>query len=93
MPTQRAKVEVYAIKGCPFCIATKDLLRDLGVRFEEHDLSGRADRREVTAAILPGHSSVPLVLIDGEPIGGNDALQAMHARGELVPALFGADEG
>lgn len=85
---QNAKVQVYLIQGCPFCTATVQLLGELGIGFETIDLSSRADRRDVVSAILPGHYSVPLVLIDDEPIGGNSELQALHASGQLLDKVF-----
>lgn len=85
---QRSQVQIYTIQGCPFCIAALELLQGLGIEHEVIDLSGRMDRREVVSAILPGHYSVPLVLIDGKPIGGNSELQSMHAAGKLTEQVF-----
>ena len=85
---QTSKVQVYLIQGCPFCSATLELLGQLGIQHEDIDLSDRADRREVVSAILPGHTSVPLILIDDKPIGGNSELQALHAQGKLVEQVF-----
>jgi glutaredoxin 3 len=85
---QSSKVQVYLIQGCPFCIATSQLLGELSIEHEVIDLSDRLDRRDVVNAILPGHTSVPLVLIDGKPIGGNSELQALHASGKLMDQVF-----
>ncbi len=85
---QSAKVEIYCIQGCPFCTAALELLGELGIDHEVIDLSSRRDRRDVVSAILPGHYSVPLVLIDGQPIGGNSELQALHGAGKLVDQVF-----
>lgn len=80
-------VKMYRTRSCPFCIMAADLLRELGIEFEEISLDDHPDRRGATAAILPGHHTVPLVVIGDEPIGGLDALRAMHAQGALLPAI------
>lgn len=88
---QTAKVQVYSIEYCPFCVAARDLLDQLEVEYELTDMSGDPDRGKVTSAILPGHTTAPLILIDGEPIGGFDELSALHARGEFVRRVFGTN--
>ncbi len=87
---QKSTVQVYSIDYCPFCIRAKALLTELGIEFEEINISDDPKRRAVTEAILPGHRTAPLVLIDGKPIGGQQDLEAMHARGELEAQVFGA---
>ncbi len=85
---QRATVVVYRTRTCPFCIAAEDLLQARGIAFDEIHLDESPDRRAVTAAILPGHTTVPLVLIDDQPIGGYDALRALDRSGELAARVF-----
>ena len=36
---------------------------------------------------LTGHRTVPNIFIGGKHIGGNDALQLLHRKGELVAML------
>lgn len=78
-----SKVTVYRTATCPFCIAAVDLLREHGVAFEEVALDSHPDRRAFTASIKPGHRTVPLIVIDGQPIGGFDDLAALAADGGL----------
>jgi len=87
--TKAKKVEIYTILGCPYCQKAKDLLQQLKIPFEERDLTTHPDRRAFTNEILPGHKSVPLVLIDGKPIGGFSELKELHAKGKLEPMVFG----
>lgn len=77
------RVVVYRTTSCPFCVAAEQLLSQKGVPMEQIYLDDHPDRRSVTSKILPGHSTVPLVVIDGEPIGGFDDLRALDARGGL----------
>ncbi|MDA0374170.1 MAG: DUF2809 domain-containing protein [Planctomycetota bacterium] len=88
---QRATVVVYRTRTCPFCTAAEDLLQARGIAFDEIHLDESPDRRAVTSAILPGHTTVPLVLIDDAPIGGYDALRAMDRSGALTERVFAAD--
>lgn len=88
---QRATVVVYRTRTCPFCTAAEDLLKARGIAFDEIHLDDSPDRRAATSAILPGHTTVPLILIDDEPIGGFDALRAMDRSGALTSRVFAAD--
>ena len=88
MSEQTAKVTVYRTRYCPFCVAAARLLDQLGVSYEEVDLGGEPDRGSVTHAILPGHHTVPLVVIDQQPIGGYEELAALHGEGRLEAMLF-----
>ena len=65
----------------------EQLLGAKNIPIEQIYLDDHADRRGFTAAILPGHYTVPLVLIDDEAIGGFDELHALDARGELDDLL------
>ena len=78
------KIVVYRTAHCPFCIAAHDLLAARGLDFEEVSLDQEPDRRAFTSNILPGHTTVPQVVIAGKPVGGFQALRAMEASGELV---------
>ena len=85
-----ALVKMYRTSSCPFCIMAAELLNHLGVEFEEIDLDGHPDRRGLTNSILPGHHTVPLVVVGERPLGGFDELRALHAAGTLEDALRGA---
>lgn len=93
MPTQSAKVTVYRTRFCPFCVAADRMLRKLGVEFEEISLDGHDDRRGFTSSILPGHYTVPLIVIDDTPIGGYQELAALESEGRLASMLFADGEG
>lgn len=78
------KIVVYRTAHCPFCIAAHDLLEARGLDFEEVALDQEPDRRAFTSSILPGHNTVPLVVIGDKPIGGFQELRAMEASGGLI---------
>jgi glutaredoxin 3 len=80
---QAARVVVYRTRACPYCIAADDLLRQRGIDFDEIYLDDHPDRGALTSSILTGHRTVPLVVIDGQPIGGFRELSAMQESGGL----------
>ena len=63
---------------CPFGVHAKELLEQAGYEIEEHILRSRD---EVDAfEDEQGVDTTPQVFIDGERIGGSDALQDYLAR-------------
>lgn len=63
----RVRIAVHA--GCPYSARALRMLRTLGIEHEQVEpLAGR---------------SVPQIWIDGEMIGGYDALAALHGQGAL----------
>lgn len=76
------KVELYTSSWCPFCIRAKQLLDGRQVTYTEFVMDGKdAELDEVKKKY--GHSTVPIVVIDDELIGGCDELQAYVAAGKL----------
>jgi glutaredoxin 3 len=82
-------IEIYTTAICPYCVAAARLLRDKKIAFREILLDGEDDPSAVVEKILPGHQTVPLILIDGKPIGGFTELQALAARGGVDPLVAG----
>jgi len=66
-------VTVMSRDGCPFCVHAKELLRNAGIEYEElvlnRDYTDRSLRAIATSA------SVPQVFVNGNLIGGADALE------------------
>jgi len=80
-------ITMYRTRLCPFCTAAERLLGQKGVEFEQVWLDDHPDRRGFVASILPGHRTVPLVVVDGEPLGGYQELVELDERGELDARL------
>ena len=76
------KAEIYTWSTCPFCRAAVQLLKERGVTYDEHVMDG-LDEELNEIKTRYSHSTVPIVLIDGEFIGGFDALQAADQAGTL----------
>lgn len=66
-------VTVFSREGCEYCVATKKLLDDAGIAFEELVLN--RDYNEATIRAICGKSTVPQVFINGSYIGGSEDLQ------------------
>jgi len=67
-------VTLFARHGCPFCERAKTLLTDRGIPFEVIYLGDGITMSSVRAA--SGAAKVPQVFIEGQLIGGSEALQA-----------------
>ncbi len=66
-------VTLFSREGCPFCARAKGLLSDAGIEFEELVLN--RDFSESTIRAVSGAATVPQVFINGERIGGSEALE------------------
>ncbi|KAG8950443.1 glutaredoxin [Tulasnella sp. 424] len=85
------KVAIFSKSYCPYCKKTKELIKSLVPEGDVEILE--LDERDDGGAIQDylnektGQRTVPNVFIKKEHIGGNDALQGLHAKGGLVPKL------
>ena len=77
------RVEIAVRSGCPFSARALRMLRTLGIPHEVQLADGDAERQAI--AQRSGRGSLPQVFIDGEAIGGYDALADLHGRGALDP--------
>ena len=70
-------VSVFTRKGCPFCSKAKAMLKERGIAFEELMLNRDYTDRSLRA--VAGSDSVPQVFINGDHVGGSDALETWLA--------------
>ena len=73
-------VTVFSREGCPYCVRAKGMLHDAGIAFEELVLN--RDFSESTIRAISATSSVPQVFINGDLIGGSEALADYLAEQE-----------
>ncbi len=71
-------VTVFTREGCPYCVRAKGMLHDAGIDFDE--LALNRDYSEMTLRAVAGASMVPQVFVNGEHIGGSDALETYLAE-------------
>jgi glutaredoxin-like protein len=77
-------ISIITKPGCPYCAAAKGKLAEHGKEYEEIVLGHDATIRSVRA--ITGKETVPQVFIDGEYIGGSEALESYLERGERAAA-------
>jgi len=75
-------VAVFSREGCPFCVKAKGLLHDADIDFDELVLN--QDFNETTIRAISGETTVPQVFINGERIGGSEALEAYLAQSKAA---------
>ncbi len=71
-------VTIITKPGCPFCTTAKRTLKENGLSYEEINTGHDATLRSVRA--ITGQDTVPQVFIDGEYIGGSEALEAWFKK-------------
>ncbi|MFM7265748.1 MAG: PCC domain-containing protein [Cyanobium sp.] len=75
------RLEIAVLEGCPFSARALRMLRTLGVPHQLVVVTSPEQRQAL--AERSGRSSLPQIFLDGEPIGGYDALADLHQRGVL----------
>ncbi len=70
--------------GCPFCAKAKEMLRERGMDFEEVVLGRDATIRSVRA--MTGQETVPQIFVEGDYIGGSEALETWLQQREQAAA-------
>ena len=64
-------VKIYSTPTCPFCIRTKQFLKDNNIVFEDIDVSANQEKAQEMIQ-KSGQMGVPVLDIDGEIIVGFD---------------------
>lgn len=80
------RVVLYTTDWCGFCVRAKVLLEQRGITFREVSLEDDSSFRE-TVYELGRQWTVPLIVIDGDPIGGYQELAALDRSGQLAARL------
>ena len=71
-------VTLFSRDGCAYCAKAKVLLKDAGIEYEELVL--HRDFSESTIRAVSGEATVPQVFINGNLIGGSEALREYFTR-------------
>jgi glutaredoxin 3 len=75
------RVQVYGTDWCPYCVAATRLLDSRGIGYTEVKLDAATMREKVWE--LGQQRTIPLIIIDGKPIGGFQELAALDRAGSL----------
>ncbi|MFT7667557.1 MAG: glutaredoxin 3 [Planctomycetota bacterium] len=77
------KAEIYTKTTCPFCVQALELLEARGIETVNHVMDN-SPLELMEAKKQYNHGTVPIVIIDGEYIGGNDDLRQFDSEGKLT---------
>jgi glutaredoxin 3 len=80
------RIQLYTTDWCGYCFRAKALLDARGIAYEELSLDDDPAFRQ-RVYDLGGRWTVPLVVIDGQPIGGYQELAALDRSGVLAERL------
>lgn len=81
-----AKVLIYTKDPCPYCVRAINMLNEKGISFEEIDLTDNfAEMDRIKNET--GWRTMPIIMIDGQVIGGYSDLKALDDEGKLMPLL------
>ncbi|HZL18963.1 MAG TPA: glutaredoxin domain-containing protein [Polyangia bacterium] len=68
------RVRVFGTTYCGFCRLAEALLEKQGIPFEKIDVTGDAEARAELVKSANGRQTVPVIFVDGRPIGGYEEL-------------------
>ncbi len=74
-------VEIAVLSGCPYSARAQRLLRTLGIPHRVQVVQSAEERAAIEQR--SGRPTLPQVFIDGQAIGGYDALAELHGQGAL----------
>lgn len=87
-----AQVKMYTRRWCGYCTAAERLLEEKGVPFEQIDCTGDHKTRRWLVEVAGGRTTVPVIFINGQVIGGYDELRLLDRKGELDKLLWDENE-
>ena len=88
MSKTQAKITIYLTQFCPYCVRAKGLLNSKAVEYEEIDVGGEPELRQVMIEKSNGVTSVPQIFIGEYHVGGCDDMFALESAGKLDALLF-----
>lgn len=80
------RIRLYTTEWCGYCVRAKALLDSRGLAYDEVSLDDDPGFRQ-RVYDLGRQWTVPLVTIDGEPVGGYHELAALDRSGVLAEHL------
>lgn len=85
------EIIIYRTSYCPYCDMAARLLDNIGVEYEQIDITDDPETRQELVKRTGGKRTVPQIFINGQSIGGYTDLQALQSSGQLAEMLA-ADE-
>ncbi len=81
------EIVIYTRQLCGYCTAAKRLLDRKGVRYIEHDATGRPEVRAEMIRRSNGRMTFPQIFIGDLHVGGCDDLFNLEEARQLEPLL------
>ena len=81
------KIELFSGPQCNYCSQAKEMLDEMGVVYEEFDISNDQNRNEIIRR-LPRTRSIPQIFVDDQHIGSFEDLQFLNNKGQLEEILM-----
>lgn len=82
-----ADIVIYRTEYCPYCDMAKRLFDEIGVTYEQIDVTNDAEARAELLKRTGGKRTVPQIFINGQSVGGFTDVQALKRTGELDKML------
>lgn len=80
-------VTIYTTSVCPFCVAVKRLLDNLGIQFSEVRLDRQPGLRIRLAEENDGWRTVTMIFVGDQMIGGFSEVKSLHKQGKLLQMI------
>ena len=80
---EKPRVEVFSTRYCGWCLRAAELLVRHGISFVTFDVTGDREARASLVHRAGGRRTVPVVFVDGSPVGGYEELAHLVASGKL----------
>lgn len=88
-------IKIFGKPNCIYCTTAKNLLNAKGIPYEYTELTTIEEQREAIEQISPDTRTFPMVIVDGEFIGGSTQLKVFlndnpgYSNGSFNSILFG----
>ncbi len=82
-----SEVLIYRTTYCPYCDMAKRFFANMGVEFQEIDVTNDPDMRVKLVEMTGGRRTVPQIFINGQSVGGYTDIVALDKSGQLGELL------
>ncbi len=82
------RIQMYTIKGCPYCSNARNVLINSNIEYEEIDITPDSENmRDKLEKMSGGERSVPQIYIDGKYIGQDDEIKELVESKKIYEML------
>ncbi len=81
-----AKVEIYTLSNCPYCVMAKNLLNAKKIPYTEYNIDNNEQKKEELYQKTK-QTTVPFIFINDQFIGGYTDLKELDNTGKLNEIL------